>query len=83
MKDNYQVKLKCVFCGGESFNIPKGEYKPKPGEQIKCACCGKMNDYESLHQIAFNKGINTIKKDFNNEIKKTLKKSNLTIKISI
>ncbi len=80
MKDNYSVKLQCVFCGSENFSLPSKGYRPKEGEQIKCANCGRLNDFDSLHQIAVKQGINEAKKDINNQIKKMFKKVGFKVK---
>lgn len=80
MKDKYDIKLKCVFCGSEDFVIPEKGYKPKIGEQVKCAKCGKLNDYEALHDLATKEGLNTVKSDVNEEIKKMFKKAGFKLK---
>lgn len=80
MKDKYSVKFKCVFCGSEEFIIPEEKYKPKAGEQIKCAKCGRLNDCESLHDLAVKEGIKAVKQDFDQEIKKIFKKAGFKIK---
>ena len=80
MKDNYSVKLQCVFCGSENFSLPSKRYRPKEGEQIKCANCGRLNDFDSLHQIAMKRGIDMAKKDINDEIKKMLKKAGFKVR---
>ncbi len=80
MKGNYRVKLQCVFCGSKNFSLPSKRLCPKEGEQIKCANCGRLNDFDSLHQIAVKQGINSVKKDISNEIKKIFKKAGLTVR---
>lgn len=80
MKDKYIVKFKCVFCGNEEFSIPEENYRPKPKEQIKCAKCGRLNDCESLQNLAVKEGINAAKKDLDQEIKKMFKKSGFKLK---
>jgi len=80
MKEKYDIKLKCVFCGSEQFSLPEKNYKLKIGEQIKCAKCGRLNDYEALRDLAIKEGINVVKTDFDDEIKKIFKKASFKIK---
>lgn len=80
MKDKYQLKLQCVFCGSKEFFQPEKDYIPAVGEQIKCAKCGKLNDYEALCGLAVKENIGLIKTDFNNEVKKIFKKSGFKLK---
>ncbi|MBR0318339.1 MAG: hypothetical protein IJQ86_03520 [Spirochaetia bacterium] len=47
-----KIELKCVFCSSTRFELPSEDYKPSPGEQIKCANCGRTNDYDSLIRVA-------------------------------
>lgn len=46
------IKLRCIFCGSQSFELPEEGYQPKHGEQILCANCGRTNDYDSLLNVA-------------------------------
>lgn len=80
MKDKYSVKFKCVFCGSEEFSVPEENYEPKPKEQIKCAKCGRLNDYEALYDLAVKEGINVVEKDLDQEIKKMFKKVGFKLK---
>ncbi len=52
MEEKKEIELKCIFCGSAKFELPSKDYKPNPGEQIKCANCGRTNDYDSLIRIA-------------------------------
>lgn len=80
MKDSYDIKFKCVFCGCEKFSVPRKNYKPIVGERIKCANCGRLNDYESLQNLAVKEGINIIKSDLEEDLKKMFKKAGLRFK---
>lgn len=80
MKEKYEIKLKCVFCGSEEFSLPEKNYKPKIGEQVRCSKCGKLNDYEALQGLAVKESIKIVKNDFNNEIKKIFKKAGFKVK---
>ena len=46
------IKLECIFCGSQSFELPEEGYQPKHGEQILCSNCGRTNDYDSLVKVA-------------------------------
>lgn len=46
------IKLRCIFCGSQSFELPEEGYQPKHGEQILCSNCGRTNDYDSLLNVA-------------------------------
>ena len=75
MKDKtFQIKLKCVFCGYDKFELPYNDYHPNEGEQIKCPNCGNTNDYSSLRQLAIQEGKEEIKSYVNSELRKMFKK---------
>jgi hypothetical protein len=57
MEESTIMSLQCLFCFSTQFELPEEGYQPKPGEQIKCANCGKMNDYDSLMRVAKRKGM--------------------------
>ncbi|WP_443738712.1 hypothetical protein [Treponema sp.] len=46
------IKLRCIFCGSGSFEVPEEGYQPEHGEQILCSNCGRINDYDSLLKVA-------------------------------
>ena len=81
LKDKkYTVKLKCIFCNSEQFELPSENYQPKEGEMIKCSNCGRLNDFSSIKQLVIDKTKEQIKNDAQNEIKKMLEKSGLKFK---
>ena len=51
MEESTKMSLQCLFCFSTQFELPEEGYKPKSGEQIKCANCGRMNDYDSLIRV--------------------------------
>ena len=55
------------------------EIELKSGDLIVCSNCGESNDYQSVIDVAREKGIEEVKKDFRDEIRRTLGK---TFKIS-
>lgn len=80
---NFDVKLKCVFCGSTDFNLPSENYKPQEGELIKCANCGRLNDFTEIKELAIEDGKEIVFKMAKEEIDKELKKSFKNIKIKI
>lgn len=70
----FQIKLKCVFCGNDKFELPHENYQPKEGEQITCPNCGKTNDFTSLKELAIKEGREQITNYVTDEIKKMFKK---------
>lgn len=71
---NFEIKLRCVFCGYDKFDLPYEGYQPQDGEQIICPNCGQSNDYSSLRQLAIKEGHEKIKEYAVGEIRKMLKK---------
>jgi len=53
--------------------LPEEDHHPSYGEMIKCANCGKLNDYESMCNVAKEKGIDMVKEEVEKTIKNTLK----------
>jgi len=80
MKDQYEMILKCVFCGSTEFEIPYQGYQPEEGEMIKCSNCGELNDATSIRDLAVNEKTAEIKEEMLDELKKMFKKSGFTIK---
>lgn len=76
----YEVKLKCVFCQSELFELPSKDYIPEEGEMIKCSNCGRLNDFSSIKNLEINNAVEQIKTDVHNELKKMLKKSGFKLK---
>ena len=56
MEEKPQMSLQCLFCCSPQFELPEEGYQPQPGEQIKCANCERMNDYDSLVRVVKRKG---------------------------
>ena len=46
-----QVSLMCLFCTSDQFVIPEDDYQPQSGDLLRCANCGKVNDYDSLMRV--------------------------------
>ena len=56
MEEKTQMSLQCLFCCSTQFELPEEGYQLQPGEQIKCANCGRMNDCDSLMRVVKRKG---------------------------
>jgi hypothetical protein len=56
MEENTTLKLECLFCKSTDFIVSDKDYVPQPGEQIRCANCGRTNDYDSLMRVVKRKG---------------------------
>lgn len=76
----YTVKLKCVFCKSEMFELPEENYHPEEAEMVKCSNCGRLNDFSSIKKLEINNTVKQIKEDVRNEIKNIFKKSGFKIK---
>lgn len=77
---NYKVNLKCVFCRGVLFELPFEGYQPVSGDLIRCANCGKSNDFTSIKRTSTNKTFSVIQNDVQNEMIKMFKKAGFKIK---
>lgn len=80
MEEKIQMPLKCLFCFSTQFETPEEGYQPQSGEQIKCANCGRLNDYDSLMRVVQRKGKEWAEEqaqglvdDFTKELKKMFK----------
>lgn len=80
LKTDYKVELKCVFCKSKIFQLSYEGYQPISGDMVRCANCGKPNDYTSLKRTAINKTISEIENDVHNEIKKIFKNAGFKVK---
>lgn len=69
MEQERTIKLKCVFCQSTNFDVPYEGYEPKAGEQVKCANCGRSNDYTSLRSLARKEGEKIAKEIMGDKIK--------------
>ena len=74
MKENYSIKMRCLFCKSEQFELPEENYQPSYGEMIKCANCGRLNDYTSMLEVSKEKTIQIAKEEAEEMIKDFSKK---------
>ena len=52
MEHETTTELKCFFYTSTQFEIPEENYEPKSGDMLKCANCGRLNDYNALMKVA-------------------------------
>lgn len=76
----YKAKLRCIFCKANLFELPFEGYQPISGDMIRCANCGKSNDYTSIRRSIINKTVETIKEDVHSEIINMFKKAGFRVK---
>jgi hypothetical protein len=51
MEHEKMTELKCLFCTSIQFELPSEDYEPKSGDMLKCANCGRLNDYDSMMRV--------------------------------
>lgn len=71
------VALRCLFCDAAFTDKDAEKKEPKSGDLITCAACGQGNDYDSVLEVAKEKGTaemtKIVKKKFEEELKKLFK----------
>ena len=68
-----RIKMFCLFCKSDQFELLKEDYQPSCGEMVKCANCGKLNDYTSMLKIAKEKAVELVEDEVKKKIKDTMK----------
>lgn len=73
--EEIQITLLCLFCGSSLEGPDDAEYSS--GDLVTCSKCGEQNDYDSVLEVAKEKGIeqieDAVKNHFKNEFKDFLK----------
>ena len=71
------VALRCLFCDAAFTDKDVEKKEPESGDLITCAVCGQGNDYDSVLEVAKEKGAaemkEILKKKFAEEFKKLFK----------
>ena len=67
----YKIELECLFCDHVLSADENKEFQS--GDLIICLNCNKGNDYDSIIEVAKEKGIELVKKDINEHFKKSFK----------
>ena len=71
MDKSYSIELKCLFCDTTLKTEVEQEYQS--GDMIKCSECGELNDYDSVLDVAKEKGVELVKDELEKELKSKLK----------
>ncbi len=71
MDKNYSIDVVCLFCDATLKAEKDKEYQS--GDMIKCSGCGELNDYDSVLEIAKEKGVELVKDELEKKIKSKLK----------
>lgn len=68
-----EIKMRCVFCKSDQFELPGKDHQPNHGEMVKCANCARLNDYTSILKIAEEHAIDLVKAEAERMVKDALK----------
>ena len=71
MDKNYTIKVVCLFCDAALKVEEEKEYQS--GDMIKCSECEELNDYDSVLDIAKEKGVELAKNELEKELKSMFK----------
>ncbi|MBD5770611.1 hypothetical protein [Marinomonas colpomeniae] len=71
MDNSYSIEVVCLFCDAPLRIEDNKEYQS--GDMINCFECKELNDYDSVLDIAKEKGIKLAKDEFEKEINSSLK----------
>lgn len=72
MDSEFTITALCLFCQAPLHSEENAEFKS--GDMIKCGSCGELNDYDSVIEVAKEKGIEKVKSQVEAELEKTMKK---------
>ncbi len=72
MNAEKEIKMKCLFCFSTDFVVPHDNYQPQQGEMVKCANCGKLNDFDSMMRVV-EREAEEIADKIEKELRKSLK----------
>ena len=71
MDSEFNIEVLCLFCGVPLQAEEDAEFES--GDLIKCTSCGEMNDYDSVIEVAKEKGVEIVKSQVGDELSKTVK----------
>ena len=71
MDKNYSIEVKCLFCD-VTLKTEKGQ-KYQSGDITKCSECGELNDYDSVLDVAKEKGVKLVKRELEKELRSNFK----------
>lgn len=72
MDSDFKITVLCLFCQAPLQAEESAEFES--GDLIKCETCGELNDYDSLVEVAKEKGIEKVQTQIEAELEKTMKK---------
>ena len=63
-----KVTLICLFCGYSLQGLEDAEYAS--GDMIECCKCGESNDYDSVIEVAKEKGIAEVSEEIQHQLRR-------------
>lgn len=72
MDSEFKITALCLFCQAPLEADESAELES--GDMIKCNSCGELNDYDSVIEVAKEKGVEKVKSEVEAELKKTMGK---------
>lgn len=78
MRIHKSLEMKCLFCFSTQFVLPDN-YQPQSGDMVKCANCGRMNDYDSMMKVLEEEASEIAKKEAEDLLKDFGKKIDIKI----
>ena len=73
MKEQFTVTAVCLFCGSPLQDEEGKEFQS--GDMIKCRDCGELSDYDSVVEVAIEKGTEMVADEVTTELSKALGKA--------
>lgn len=67
----FEVTLVCLFCGAPLKGPEDAEYFS--GDLIECRQCGEQNDYDSVLEVAKEKGMEHVKETAEEQLRNKFK----------
>lgn len=71
MDEEFKITALCLFCQTPLEAEDGAEFSS--GDMIKCNACGESNDYDSVIEVAKEKGVEKVKTELEAELKKSFK----------
>ena len=71
MDSEFKITALCLFCQAPLQDDENTDLKS--GDMIKCDSCGELNDFDSVIEVAQEKGVEKVKLQVEAELNKTMK----------
>jgi Tfp pilus assembly protein PilZ len=71
MDSEFKIDVLCLFCQAPLRADENTDFVS--GDLIKCKSCGEKNDYDSVIEVAKEKGVEKVKSQVEDELAKTMK----------